>query len=1547
MKISLTASIEVSSTKRVRSSSRITSAAMATAALLMATTAFGANQYWDTNGSTSGVGGTGTWDTSSLFWNSSSSGTSSAAAWTNFNTAYFGTTASGITTTAGTVTVSSSANVQVDNITFYTTGFTIAGGPLGLNSSLIKENSASTETISATLAGSTGVTFAGSSTGYIFNVTGANTYTGTTVLQGVTFNFNTLANAGTNTSFGNTGDVLLGGSSTVDAKLNTLLSYGGLGAASTTRLFGFDGSNTITIQNNSDNTNGGALTFANTNSAVGGVAGVRTIALGGSYTTTANTFTEAIGDTGTSANITNVQITGGTWILNGANSYSGTTTVSGGVTLVGTGQYAFGNSSSVSITGTSFLDLFNNASTSYQGTTGVGDIVTITSSGATVDVDSASSAYNSVAKTMSLGQVNATNTSKTGVTFKFTGADNSSLSITSMSGSQYQSGVTATSNTIQNTISGGGTLTIGSYTSGSLQTVPDTIAFTGTGNTIVSGAVANDATATSLGLTYTGSAGSLTLSSGSAFTGGAVLNGSGISVVNINNAASLGASAGTVTISSGSIDNTSGASITTVSYPLSIGGSFTFVGSNDLNFGTGATALTASSTITTTAGNLTLGGAISGSSSSLTKAGAGTLILSGSNSYGATNITAGILQVGNGGTSGTLGTSTVSDGALLSFNESGNLTVGNTLQDYTSGSTTTSGQVVQNGSGVLTLTGTNTFTGGLTVNSGTVAVASSTYLGPTTEQTTINNGGTVSFTDSGTLAPGTGRTFLLGGGLDTINVANSSATITQSGVVSGSTGTLVKTGAGTLALTAANSYYATTLNSGTVSIAQASSLPGAVNFTGNATLTANSTTGAISLTNTVGSIPTGVTAAFANTGLLTNGAGAFVISSQLSGGGNVQVSTTSYSTAGSVELSNDSNSFSGTFTTLNGLIQYTSVANSGSVSSLGAGTTAYNLNAGTSSNLTFQYLGSNSTSTDRAINWGGISTSGVLALDSSGSGSVSFLSSSNIRSGGTAALQLTLQGTNTLSNTLAQTINDSNGFATSLAKSGAGTWVISGNNTFTGNTTVNAGILDLANANAVQNSTLTTNSTSGTVQFDSSAGTSFIAGGLAGSAPLVLQTNATTPSAVALTVGSNGVSTSYSGVLSGTGSLIKNGLGTLKLTNTNTYSGDTTINAGTLQLGDSSGSGSVSSTSTVSIASGATLAYSRSTTSVTATPTITGSGNFVQQGTSTDTVYLTGNDNSGFTGTETISSGSLEFTDAANLGATTATLNIGAGSLYYNAASTTPLALSANRTINFTDAASSVNVITNDTLSFVGAIGGSGGLTKSGAGTVALSGNNIYGGATTINAGTLQANTSTAGQSATSAGAVTIATGGTLAGGTNAAPGLVAGTVAVSGKITAGTGATSLDTIGSLTTGAQTWFGGGTYNAKISGASNDLLTMSGLTIDPSTATTANPFKVTLVGLSATSITAPVVIALDQNTLQTNVFQNAINALTLTYTIPSNITGDSSGLQLAELDTSGGEELVLESVDSTPEPTSAILLGLAAMPILAERRRRRAVAVAEV
>ncbi|HUI06165.1 MAG TPA: autotransporter-associated beta strand repeat-containing protein [Verrucomicrobiae bacterium] len=149
-----------------------------------------------------------------------------------------------------------------------------------------------------------------------------------------------------------------------------------------------------------------------------------------------------------------------------------------------------------------------------------------------------------------------------------------------------------------------------------------------------------------------------------------------------------------------------------------------------------------------------------------------------------------------------------------------------------------------------------------------------------------------------------------------------------------------------------------------------------------------------------------------------------------------------------------------------------------------------------------------------------------------------------------------------------------------LVKTGAGTMLLNAASDYTGVSTVSNGVLMLGHTLAAQNSTVN-NLASGGLAF---GGTNvFLIGGLAGNGTIALS-NAS--GAVTIKVGNNGSSTLYSGNLSGSGSLTKIGGGTLTLIGVNTYGGATTVSNGTLAL---SGSASITNSSAIIIASNATL----------------------------------------------------------------------------------------------------------------------------------------------------------------------------------------------------------------------------------------------------------------------------------------------------------------------------------------------------------------------
>ncbi len=165
-------------------------------------------------------------------------------------------------------------------------------------------------------------------------------------------------------------------------------------------------------------------------------------------------------------------------------------------------------------------------------------------------------------------------------------------------------------------------------------------------------------------------------------------------------------------------------------------------------------------------------------------------------------------------------------------------------------------------------------------------------------------------------------------------------------------------------------------------------------------------------------------------------------------------------------------------------------------------------------------------------------------------------------SAGTPVLTLAPTGTTTFGGTIA---NGSGGGVTSLTINGSGTQILTGASTFSGATNVNAGTLQVGNSLALQNSTVTLNETNG-LTFTAGLGTATF-GGLAGSGNLALQDLASpTPAAISLSVGNNNANSTYSGALSGPGSLTKIGTGTLTLSGGNSFAGPTVVSGGTLQL---------------------------------------------------------------------------------------------------------------------------------------------------------------------------------------------------------------------------------------------------------------------------------------------------------------------------------------------------------------------------------------------
>lgn len=197
------------------------------------------------------------------------------------------------------------------------------------------------------------------------------------------------------------------------------------------------------------------------------------------------------------------------------------------------------------------------------------------------------------------------------------------------------------------------------------------------------------------------------------------------------------------------------------------------------------------------------------------------------------------------------------------------------------------------------------------------------------------------------------------------------------------------------------------------------------------------------------------------------------------------------------------------------------------------------------------------------------------------------------------------------------------------------------------------------------------------------------------------------------------------------GVFIKNGSGTVTLTTANTYTGPTTIAAGTLQLGDGTTDGSINQSA--NIVDNGSLVYDRSTgSSFTYGNVISGTGALTMTGAGTQTLSAANT----YAGATTVSGGTLKAGIAAALPTGTA-LTISGGTVDVNnfaqtVASLSDGGLSAGTLTNSGATTTAVTFNGTATTTFSGAISGALALSKIGTGGLTLSGANSYTGGTTL-----------------------------------------------------------------------------------------------------------------------------------------------------------------------------------------------------------------------
>ncbi|WP_435636042.1 Ig-like domain-containing protein [Pseudomonas solani] len=670
----------------------------------------------------------------------------------------------------------------------------------------------------------------------------------------------------------------------------------------------------------------------------------------------------------------------------------------------------------------------------------------------------------------------------------------------------------------------------------------------------------------------------------------------------------------------------------------------------------------------------------------------------------------------------------------------------------------------------------------------------------------------------------TGGTLTLGGGTTQTFTHGAGDTATISSVIAGS-GALTKAGAGNLTLSGSGNTFsgATTISAGTltvsggdalasntsVSVAAGATLALAGNEAlGNLSGAGSVTLGSFNLTSNQ-TADTTFSGGISGTGGVTfNQTGAATYSTTLSGT-NTYTGNTVLANYGWLKLNGDASMADTNAVRVNGNSVLTLLSDQtvGSLASNNANASiqlgSYTLTAGgdnTSTSVSGAVSGTGSlvkqgsgTLTLSGSNtYGGTTTVSAGTLSIAGDGNLG--SGAVILAGGTL-LDVTgattidnaivLAGNSSIGNSNAVTLSGAISGAYDLTKTGSGTLTLSGSNSY-GATYVSAGTLSITNDG---------NLGSGAVNL--AAGTTLaLTGANTIDNAIVLGGDASVSASAAATL---------SGVISGAFTLTKAGASTLTLSGSNTY-GATTVSAGTLSVASDSNLGSGTLTlgagTTLAVTSAATLdnaiALSGSATVNTSADTtlsgvISGSNNLTKTGASTLT--LTGNNT--YSGSTSVNSGTLSIASDANLGA--GALNLANGTTLQITGNTTldnALALTGLVTVNAGAAA---------TLS--GTISGTGSLIKAGASNLTLSGSNTNSGTTTVSAGTLVVDGSTA-SATTVANGATLAGSGTLggdvvvqSGGTLSPGGAGVAILTVNGNLTLASGSTLALDINGTTAG--------------------------------------------------------------------------------------------------------------------------------------------------
>lgn len=374
-----------------------------------------------------------------------------------------------------------------------------------------------------------------------------------------------------------------------------------------------------------------------------------------------------------------------------------------------------------------------------------------------------------------------------------------------------------------------------------------------------------------------------------------------------------------------------------------------------------------------------------------------------------------------------------------------------------------------------------------------------------------------------------------------------------------------------------------------------------------------------------------------------------------------------------------------------------------------------------------------------------------------------------------------------------------------LTKTGAGTQKLNGFSSYSGPTTINAGLIETGDNPRSDTTNLGDGSATNSVILNGGS-LKFGIGGITSPATrgIVLTANGT--------ISDGGSTNTINGVISGAFNLTKSGSGQLTLGGVNTFGGvghTLTLDGGQVFIAADSGFGDSSNSV---VFSQTTIVNTTASFSMNRSMTLTGGGTFRTQGATTLTlagaisgagtlqvqsnpslsglVVLTNSGNT-YTGTTNVSTGNLRVTANDALGGTTngVTTTNGVFVDFQNVAYTTtePFSLSAGATLRNSSGISSFNgtvnlsgagtiLVDGTELTLNGVLSNSNGFTKTGSGILALAATNTFTGASTISVGTLLVNGSTAsgasfavssgatiGGTGTISGAVTLASGATMA----------------------------------------------------------------------------------------------------------------------------------------------------------------------------------------